>query len=220
MGGVIKSENWERTTSSTQAPVFNLQDMSNRANEYFDRIRQQAAALVSEARSQADQITEQARQQGRAAALQEAERRLQGKLNDRLLTLLPAFQQMITEIEESKQAWLRHWETETVELAVAIAERLVRGELRHRPEITLDWTREALTLAMGSGQIKVLLNPQDHEMLVDQISKLAAEFGDPDLVEVVSDDDISPGGCRVLTKFGEVDHRLESQLARIEEELT
>jgi len=36
----------------------------------------------------------------------------------------------------------------------------------------------------------------------------------------VADPDITPGGCRVDTQFGSIDQQLETQLARIEEELT
>jgi flagellar assembly protein FliH len=38
--------------------------------------------------------------------------------------------------------------------------------------------------------------------------------------ELSGDPQISPGGCRVETQFGTIDQQFESQLKRIEEELT
>ena len=38
--------------------------------------------------------------------------------------------------------------------------------------------------------------------------------------EVVADATIERGGCRVETRFGTIDQQFESQLKRIEEELT
>ena len=36
--------------------------------------------------------------------------------------------------------------------------------------------------------------------------------------ELVADPAITPGGCRVETRFGVIDQQFETQLARIEEE--
>jgi flagellar assembly protein FliH len=38
--------------------------------------------------------------------------------------------------------------------------------------------------------------------------------------EMIADPEISPGGCRIETLHGAIDQQFESQLARIEEELT
>jgi flagellar assembly protein FliH len=37
--------------------------------------------------------------------------------------------------------------------------------------------------------------------------------------QIEADETISAGGCRVETRFGEVDQQIESQLRRIEEDL-
>jgi flagellar assembly protein FliH len=107
-----------------------------------------------------------------------------------------------------------------VRLAVAIARRIVRRELHSHPEIAVEWIREALALAVGSGRIQLYLHPQDHAALGDEVRELVAGLGQLGETEIVADSQISPGGCRVVTQFGEVDQRLETQLARIEEELT
>jgi flagellar biosynthesis/type III secretory pathway protein FliH len=219
MGGVIKSGNELSPHGALQSEPFNLQDMSEKANQFLDQVRRQAAALLAAARKQADQVAEEARQRGQRLALQEAEQRLQSKLQNQLSSLLPAFQKMIQDLEHSKQAWLTHWEQATVHLAVAIAERIVRRELQIRPTLTVDWVREALLLAMGSGSIKVQLHPEDHAALGDPIAQLLEQMHELGVVTVVADAEISRGGCRVLTQFGEVDQRLETQLARIEEDL-
>ncbi len=37
--------------------------------------------------------------------------------------------------------------------------------------------------------------------------------------QIVADASVSPGGCRVETRFGSIDQTFEAQLARVEEEL-
>jgi flagellar assembly protein FliH len=96
---------------------------------------------------------------------------------------------------------------------------VIRRELREQPEITLSLAREALELAAGSPNIRVHLNPQDFQTLGDQLRMLIdtmAALGD---AEVISDAEITSGGCRVETRFGSIDQQIESRLSRIEEEM-
>ncbi len=126
----------------------------------------------------------------------------------------------MTEIRHAKQAWLTRWETGAVHVAAAIAKRLVRRELARNPEITLALVREALELASGSSQVRLHLNPADHETLRPQIDILLGELAGLGNAEIVADPQTAPGGCRVETAFGMIDQQLDAQLARIEEELT
>ena len=76
-----------------------------------------------------------------------------------------------------------------------------------------------LRLAAGSTEITLHISPTDHENLGPQIARLAETLCQLAPSSIVADADITPGGCRVVTKFGEVDQQIESQLRRIEEEL-
>jgi flagellar assembly protein FliH len=114
---------------------------------------------------------------------------------------------------------MSHWESGTISLAAAIAKRLIRRELSQQPEITLSLVREALELAAGSSQLRILLNPHDFEALGDQVRLLVEELSAHIETEVKADAEVTPGGCRVETRFGVIDQQFEAQLQRIEEEL-
>jgi flagellar assembly protein FliH len=74
-------------------------------------------------------------------------------------------------------------------------------------------------LATGTTEITLHINPTDHENLGSQITRLAETLCQLAPSEVVANAEISPGGCRVVTKFGEIDQQIEAQLRRIEEDL-
>ena len=50
------------------------------------------------------------------------------------------------------------------------------------------------------------------QLLVQEMSGLGE-------TQIVADASVSPGGCRVETRFGSIDQTFEAQLARVEEEL-
>jgi flagellar assembly protein FliH len=131
---------------------------------------------------------------------------------------LPALRSALSEVAASKAAWLAQWEEAALHIATAIAGRIVRREIERTPEVTLTLIRETLELATAA-DAKLLLNPTDIDCLGKQLESLLAELGRASSVRIAADGGISRGGCRLETRLGSVDQRLEVQLARIEEEL-
>ena len=77
-----------------------------------------------------------------------------------------------------------------------------------------------LNLASGAANVRVLLNPQDHAALAGQVKSLVAECSRLAPTEIIADPKITAGGCRVETRYGSIDQQIETQLKRIETELT
>ncbi len=217
MSTVIKANDENR---SIRAAAFNFDDMAVKAGQYLDKIRAEAAGILAKAQKEAVTIRQRAEAEGRQAGQRAIEQTVQKQLAQQLATLLPALHHAVEEVRHAKQAWLRHWEKTAVHTAAAIAARLVRRETVEHPEITVTLVREALELAAGSSQLRLYLNPADHASLAPQIQALLKEFSNLAPTELIADPEITPGGCRLDTRFGTIDQQFEAQLARIEEELT
>jgi flagellar assembly protein FliH len=195
--------------------AFNLDDLAVQAGEYLAKVRGEAAAIVAQAHREAIAVRQQAEVEGCEAAL----RNVEIIVAKQMATVLQALRQAIAEIGDARQSWLARWEAGAVRLCTAIAERVIRREVSQHPEITLDLVRESLELAAGSSHIHIHLNPEDHKSLGAQVRTLVDEMAALGSAEVTADTQITPGGCRVETRFGSIDQQLESQLRRIEEEL-
>jgi len=213
MSSIIRATDRNR---GTHGVAFNFDDMAARADQYLDQLRAEAAKIVLGARQQAAAIRQQAERDGRQAALQAVEQIVQKQL----ATVLPALHKAIQDIQHAKQAWLTHWEAGAVHVAAAIAQRLMRRELGQHPEITLALVREALELAAGNAELRIHLNPEDHQAIASQVNILIKELAGLARAELIADPEITRGGCRVETRFGVIDQQFEAQLKRIEEELT
>ncbi len=200
---------------ATAGVAFNFDDMAGQAKQYLDQVRLDAAKIVVQAKQEAAAVRTQAQAEGKKAALAEVEQIIQRQL----ATVIPALRQAILDIHQAKQSWLAQWETAGIHLAAEIAKRLVRGELTRQPNIPLTLIREALQMAAGSGSVRLLLNPNDHRALQNQVQLLVQEMSGLGETQIVAEPSISPGGCRVETRFGSIDQTFEAQLARVEEEL-
>jgi flagellar assembly protein FliH len=216
MASVIKSTLGLRTAG---AVAFNFEDVAQHANQYVGEVQARANAIVADARAQAAAITQKSESEGRDAAMRAAEKVLDEKVGQRMETLLPALAKVVAELTDAKQAWLRHWEASAIHLAAKIAARVVRRELDRDPKITTDLVREALEMSAGSSQVKILLNPTDFETLGGNVKRLCAEIARSANAEVIADESISPGGCRLESQQGVIDQQIESQLDRIAAEL-
>lgn len=199
--------------------AYSLSDMASQADDYLAQVRRESAKIVETARQEAAAIRAQAEAAGKKAAEAAIDRILDEKVAKQMQTLTPALNAAVAEIQESRSQWLARWEQTAGELAIAIAGRIVRGALNRRPEITLQWLREALDLAAGNGEVTVQLNPADHQALRQQAEELARIVNPLGACRVVAEASITAGGCKVTTEFGQVDMQLETQLARASEEL-
>lgn len=90
-------------------------------------------------------------------------------------------------------------------VAAAIAQQVVRDELRARPERIARVAHEAVEAVLLSARhIVVQVNPQDHALVEQGAAEVIGARG----ARLVSDASIDRGGCRVLTDVGTIDARI------------
>jgi flagellar assembly protein FliH len=166
---------------------------------------QDAEQIVLSAREVAQQIEREAYRDGRTKGEREAKEEMQRKLEPVEAMLKEACSQ----VAALRQAVIRSAEREVLDLAVAIAERVLRSELTARREATLPIVEAALQAARGRRVLAIRVNPDDYEVLADHRCEL---LGSLDSARLVPDGEITPGGCVVEIDTGLIDARLESQL--------
>jgi len=220
MTTIIKAGQPQNGSLGIRAPVFHLTDISQQADHYLVEARQQANQILADANQQAEAIRQRAEQEGRRRAFEVSEQMLQEKITKQMNTAIPALRRAIEELQKSQQSWISHWEKEAVHLATAIAERVIRRELSANTDITLDLISETLRMVTQNSMIKLNLNPKDFDTLHEQVEKLVGELCDMTNISIISNTEITPGSCRLDTELGSIDQQIESQLQRIEEELT
>ena len=221
MATIIKRESQHHASGiELRGAALDFADMASQADTYLADVRVEAAKIVRQAQQEAEQIRQQSEAAGQQAAEAAIERILDTKVAQQMKSLTPALASAVQQIDDSRQNWLQHWETAATQLACEIAARIVRRELQSQPEIALQWVQEALRMCAGSAEITVRLNPNEIETLGDQVRQLAEVFHPAAPAKIVADNSLSVGGCRVETEFGSIDQQIETQLERLQEELS
>jgi flagellar assembly protein FliH len=130
------------------------------------------------------------------------------------LACLAAAEAAIRELEDE---FLRAAERSAVELAIAIAEKIVGGTVEARPEKVLDVVGGALLRTAARHRLVIEVNPDDLELVSENAEGLAAKLGGVQRLDVVAERRIERGGCIVRTEEGEIDARIGAQLDRVAE---
>lgn len=220
MPGIIKvGSEAPDLDGESEKPYFHLQDLEQRSEQYLQQIRQQAAALLTQAQAQADALRQQTIQQARQEALAMARQEMLQETQRRVSLLEPWLQNSVGQLRDQLLAWRLEWEQRSIDLAVGIAEKICRRELELRPEIVLSQIEAALQLAGPDDQIELRIHPRDREVFGPLVDALLARLTDLSRTQLVEDPLIQIGGCLVRTKYGSIDTQLSTQLARIAEEL-
>jgi len=108
---------------------------------------------------------------------------------------------------------------EVVELALAIAKRVVRANVLMNKEIVTQMVKEALRRAADRERIVIRVNPQDVEEIKGHRDEYTTSIEGIGSLEIVGDRRVSPGGCVVETNTGNIVADLDAQLEEIKGKL-
>ncbi len=134
----------------------------------------------------------------------------------RLRPLAEAMQKALQEVRERAAGLYAEAEGQAVELALAVARKIIGHEARIDRRVVVHSLQCAMADLSRRSEVTLVLNPEDAAFLKTLTPE--ALFGGDGAVEAVvfeSDPTVAPGGCRVRTAAGDRDATVEGRLARI-----
>jgi flagellar assembly protein FliH len=224
--GLIKSSN-----SPASLQPFSMRDIEAQARALLLRAQQQADQLLAEAQADAMRLRtearvlglEEGRAQGRAEGLAQGQQHGRQEARDahaaELAQLVHALSNGLTEFDASRRDLEAGGLRDVVELAVAIARRVARRVGRLDPVVLTDNLRDAMKLVISESDLRIMLHPEQRQLLEQELPSLKLQWPALEHVELVDDPALLPGGCRIATRGGMVDADLNTQLDRIVQDL-
>jgi flagellar assembly protein FliH len=146
---------------------------------------------------------------GKQAGLESAMQKLE--------SLLTGGHKLIGELGELHRQTCRDVEAELVQLALAVARKIVGRDVSLGPDVVTRIIQQALARVEHAGRITIKLNPADLELLADIKPQLLSGLPEAGRAAFEADAGIARGGCLIATDGGEVDARIERQFQVVEE---
>jgi flagellar assembly protein FliH len=153
----------------------------------------QADAIIASARSQADQLLQQAAAEGRE----------QGRAE------LAA--QLIDIAEKSSKA-RGELERAALQAALQVAEHIVGRALELEPSRIADITAPLLAKVRRAAWLRVHVHPADEAALHLAVPELCARLQLTHALHIVADSAMARGGCVIESSIGELDARIETRI--------
>lgn len=175
--------------------------------------RDAAERELAAARAEAAELRERARaegfEQGRAESLAAARAEFESAIG--------ALAEALAEVRGMRETAADEVEADAVDLALALAGKIVVATLQIRPELVVEVLQGALRRVSGERTIAVVLNPSDVETVRAALGELGAQSPGAEHWDLQADQRVPAGGAIVRTVESEVDARIETQLERARE---
>lgn len=178
-----------------------IQELEARVRELECEIEQRSRNFAADLEA----ARNEAREQGRADERSERADRI-AAASRRLSSTLDTF-------AAERDRYLVQVEKEVVQLALAIAARILHREAQMDPLLLAGAVRVALGQLAETTEIRLLVPAQDQELWSEML-RLMPNL--PVRPELVPDGAMATGECRLETQVGNIDLGMRSQLAEIE----
>lgn len=176
-------------------------------------------ATTHTAKEQADMETQarEREQDAHARGYAEGEKAGMDRAKQSLDPVMIQMRQTLVELEKLKKRLMADAEAEAVTLALAISRKIVHQEIKTDPQVVLNTVRAALEKIVERDRIRIRLNPRDLDAAREAVGQFAQLTDGMESVSFDADASVSPGGCLVETQFGDIDGRIDQQMAWLEE---
>lgn len=175
--------------------------------------RDAAARMLAQATLEAEQLREQARAEGYAEGRHAGQADGAAEVSRAATALAEA----VREVESLRVATVEAVEHDAIELALDLAEKILGGVLKARPDTVIEVVRGALRRISDRRNITVLVNPVDLDTVRAAIGELTARGSGVEVCDLQSEERVGIGGAIVRTVEGEVDASVHTQLERARE---
>jgi flagellar assembly protein FliH len=175
--------------------------------------RDAPARMLAQAAEEAERIRELARAEGFQAGRAAGNERGAAEIAAGAAALGEA----VSGIEALRTEVVEAVETDAIELALALAGKILAGAQQARPELVVDVVQGALRRINDRRRIIVMVNPADLDVVRAALGELTAQGSGVEACDLQSDERVASGSAIVRTSEGEVDASVHTQLERARE---
>jgi len=211
---VIKSENQRLAVHSFEMSELIPMFMRNVSQHQVSK-EEQENVKEAELPHDCSALQKQAFEAGRVAGIEEGIQQCRHTVEQETQRAL----MLVGHLEEARTNMLRQIESDAVELALAIAKKVIHREASIQKDIVVDQVAHIFKSLGTSSGVCLSVHPDEVEYLQTRQSRFLTHDGKNPPIRIESDPAIEIGGCLLQTEGLSIDAGIESQLKIIGESL-
>jgi flagellar biosynthesis/type III secretory pathway protein FliH len=133
--------------------------------------------------------------------------------------IITSMQHILEEIKGLRENMVAAYEKEVIRLISRVSEKVVYGHVAVDHEVVKRSILHAFELIPEPVEVTIAVSPKDYEYIEEIKREFFETVEGLKQVSIISDPTIARGGCKIETRSGEVDARLESRLNAIQQSL-
>ncbi|MCS7241159.1 MAG: FliH/SctL family protein [Candidatus Caldatribacterium sp.] len=204
----------EEEVQETRETPLPLEELSELRRMILQEARQEARRIVEEAQKEAEAIRRQAYEEGWREGEEKAKEAVQKSWEEKV----KVFERILREFVKVRDHRWKVLEEPLCTLVFALAEKVIQREAERAPFVGETIARALLRLAQRE-RVVVRVHPEECAFVRDMKEDLFRRVDGLEFLEVKEDPRVAKGGCIVETQFGNVDARIETQIAILREEV-
>jgi flagellar assembly protein FliH len=181
-----------------------IADAGIKAGEIEKEIRQSLAAERKDAR---DKGMGEGREAGYAEGKAEVER------------LIERTQVVLERAQDKRGEILSETEKEIIDLVLLISRKVIKVISENQRDIIVSNVVQALRKVKAKGNVIIRVNMADLKLATGHKQEFIKVMEGAKSVQIAEDSSVDSGGCIIETDFGEIDARISSQLAEMENKI-
>ncbi|HWR43169.1 FliH/SctL family protein [Sporomusa sp.] len=200
-------------------PEICLDAVRSEAESILAQAQVSATQYLADAKVQAQELAHEAQEDGHTQGYQEGftqgHQAVLSEMQQTMQLTLEKADHIIKAAEKEAYQLIIDAERQVVEIALAVASKVLAREIEENPTTILPIVKEALGKVRDQDHIVIRVNPEDYEMVLMAKRDLQLMVGREHAVNVCADHIVPSGGCVIDTALGTVDARLDTKLEMV-----
>ncbi|WP_406678105.1 FliH/SctL family protein [Neomoorella carbonis] len=204
--------------AAAEAAAREVTAAREKAAAILEQARREAAAIKEAALAERQKALEEGRAAGEARGYQEGLSRAEEeavRIRREAEAAREEARQVLAEAQRTYREMLSAAEGDIIELALAIAGKIIGQEIELRPELVVEMARQAVRQVAEGQNYIIYTSPEAADIIRRRRAELLAEAAPGARLQVIADPAFKAGGCRVETENGFIDAGVDSQLEEL-----
>ena len=194
--------------NSDKPDINSLDVMKRNINDEMQNYKKEQIALIQD---ELEQIKKDVSEQAYTDAVAQAKKVYEEKIQT-LSTQSNELLTSINQLAETKKEDLFEKRELVTKLAVEMAEKIVKKQIKMDPSTFESLFAEAFEKITDKDNVCIEVNPDDLGAITEYKQKFESKFKAIEKLEIKETKDITRGGCTIETNLGYIDATLESKL--------